>query len=568
MEAQRVERGVSGRSRARRVLAIGALVTVAVGITQLAESDDVAAVTVASGRVDATNATASRWTSRTWTPTRTAHTTLRLSWPGTAMLHVEIRIAATRQWIAANTTAVQPKTVAFAAQAGTPYRIAVWAETGAADFTVDDVTVSPPQTRPNILLIISDDQRRDSIAALPNIRRWMADGGTTYTQGYVTTPSCCPSRAAILTGRYDHNNGVTSQKGPAFDEATSFARYLDGAGYHTGHIGKYVHYYSLSARAPYWDRWTYWKGGYDNAVMNFDGVVRTSSGYSTTIAFDTAIGYVRDWEGSDATPWMMQIAPTAPHRQNNGPPPAEPKFASATVPPWIYDPSTFEADRSDKPSFLYCCSVTPQEMSTTRTAMVRAMYSIDDGVNRLLTELAAKGELENTLVIYTSDNGWLFGDHGLHEKFVPYHNSVGVPLLVRWPGRVAAGVTDARFAANIDLAPTMLAAAGIVPTTAMDGRDLLSSSLRPRRLTEYWQDSGNIAAIPDWASLTTTTYQYTEYYEADHVTVRFREYYALTSDPYQLVNLFGDGNPANDPDVSTISAQLRADRTCRTTMCP
>lgn len=138
---------------------------------------------------------------------------------------------------------------------------------------------------------------------------------------------------------------------------------------------------------------------------------------------------------------------------------------------------------------------------------------------------------------------------------------------MRWSGHIAPGTVDDRFIGNIDIAPTALAAAGVVPLVKMDGRDLLKSAPRTRQLTEYWQDNLNVATIPAWASVATTTYEYTEYYKQDTRTVKFREY-DMVRDPHQLVNLFADGNPANDPNVTAIAAQLKADRTCIAASCP
>ncbi len=530
-----------------------------------AVAEAVALVAPWTATVDASGAVAPAWRSRQWTPTTTGPVTIQMSWTGGGALQMDLRRASDRKWIAAATNTANPKVMTATLEAGTTYRLAVWAVSGVGTFTAvtDDGTA-----RPNILIVLSDDQRPDAIQQMPNVKKWFAAPGITFPKGYVTTPSCCPARASILTGRYDHNNGVVQQTGPAFDESTSIARYLKQVGYTTGFIGKYVHYYPLSGRAPYWDRWTYWKGGYENVWMNFDGQIRQSSVYSTRVAFDTAISYVNSWEAADSTPWLMIVAPTAPHRRGQDPPPVEPQYATAPVAPLARTPATFEADRSDKPPFLYCCTVTETYINDVYTGMTRAAMSIDDGVDRLFQRLGAAGELDNTLAFYLSDNGWLFGDHNLMEKFVPYSNSVGVPFLMRWSARLGGGTTDQRFASNIDIVPTALAAAGAAPTTAVDGRDLIGGSPRSRRLTEYWQDPGNVKSIPDWASLTTATYEYTEYYEVDSTTVRFREYYNLANDPYRLVNLFADGVPANDPNVQTISAQLRADRTCRGAACP
>ena len=203
-------------------------------------------------------------------------------------------------------------------------------------------------------------------------------------------------------------------------------------------------------------------------------------------------------------------------------------------------------------------------------AMIRTLYTVDDQVDRLMRHLQATGELANTLVIFTSDNGFLLGEHKTTEKFLPYRKAVEVPFLVRWPGRIPAGAVDDRLVTYVDVLPTIVAAAGVTQAHAtLDGRDLLSGHTRQRALIEYWHDANNSRTIPTWASIRTAAYQYSEYYDiANPATVTFREYYNLQADPYQLVNLLADGVPANDPDTAPLSQALRAARQCAGASCP
>jgi arylsulfatase A-like enzyme len=229
-----------------------------------------------------------------------------------------------------------------------------------------------------------------------------------------------------------------------------------------------------------------------------------------------------------------------------------------------------EADRADKPPFVRSQNPSASAVQATRTAMIRTLYTVDDQVDRLLRHLQATGELANTLVVFTSDNGYLLGEHKATSKFLPYRKAVEVPLLLRWPGRVPAGAVDDRFVTHVDVVPTILAATGVTQAHAtLDGRDLLSGHTRQRALTEYWNDANNSRTIPTWASIRTTAYQYSEYYDiANPATVTFREYYNLQADPYQLVNLLADGVPANDPDTAPLSQALRAARQCAGASCP
>ena len=429
------------------------------------------------------------------------------------------------------------------------------------------LTSCDPQPPPplNVLVINTDDQRADTLQFLPGIRHWLADGGTTFRKGYVSTPSCCPSRATLMSGRYVHNNGQYHQLTLGLDQSLTTQRYLHDAGYLTGHAGKFLHWLPLADTAPYWDRWTYFQGGYNDVEMNFDGTVSQSEGYSTNITFDKAIDYVDDFESRDDTkPWYVHVAPIAPH----SPSAAEAKYRTATVPAFEPDPSYLEADRSDKPPFVQAQSTTVAATERIRTNMIRTLYSLDDGVDRLMRHLEEKGELANTLVVFTSDNGSQWGEHHQLSKFVPYPTAVNVPFVMRWPGHIAAGAVDDRPVTHVDVAPTILKAAGVTDVlTPMDGEDILSGSTRQTALTEYWKDPNNNQLIPTWASIRTTDYQYTEYYDAaDAVT--FREYYDMVQDPFQLTNLLADGNPANDPPLDPLAAALADAKHCVGTACP
>jgi arylsulfatase A-like enzyme len=437
--------------------------------------------------------------------------------------------------------------------------------------SLDAATTSGPgpQTQPNIIVINTDDQRADTLQYLPKIKQWLMDAGTTFTNGYVSTPSCCPSRATLMSGRYVHNNGQFGQLvRPGVDLNLMTQRYLHDAGYFTGHSGKFIHWVPLGDTAPYFDRWTYFKGGYDNVWMNFDGVTRQSQGYSTTITFDKAIDYLNDFEQrDDSKPFYMQLTPVAPHSPST----PEAAHANDTVPPMVLSPAQTETDRSDKPPFVRSRNNTVASVQASRTAMIRTLKSVDDQVDRLMRELEAKGELDNTMVIYTSDNGSLWGEHNLNSKFLPYTESVKVPFVIRWPGHVAANAIDNRFVTHIDVLPTILAATGVTQNqVVLDGKDILSGYDRPQAFTEFFYDDRNSTTIPTWAAIQTKEYYYAEYYGKTPSTtgVTFREYYDMVNDPYQLQNLLGDSSTTNDPsNIAQLSAELTAAESCVGSAC-
>lgn len=424
-----------------------------------------------------------------------------------------------------------------------------------------------PGTEPNILIIVTDDQRASgTLRVMPRTRRYLGRGGTRYTRAFAATPLCCPSRATLLTGRYAHNTGVlTNAHGGRIDTTKMFVRVLQEAGYETALVGKFLTSWPLAVSPPFFDRSAAGGGGdYTDPTFNVDGSVRTVRGYSTSLIRDFALRYLRGFERADDAPWFLYVAPVAPHHPWR---PA-PRYAAARVARWNGNPSLFERDRSDKPPFVRALHHTIDGARRVRAGQLRTLMSVDDMVGDLFATLGRLGEKRRTLVLYTSDNGFLWADHhigGAHgtagHKRLPYTASVRVPFLVRWPGHVARGATSDRLTGIVDVAPTVLDAADLASDRAlarMDGRSLLRPNVRARILLEYFGRT----PFPPWASMRTRTYQYTEYYAADRVTTIFREYYDLSRDPWQLRNLLRDGDRANNPDLRAIAAQLQRDRAC------
>jgi len=205
-------------------------------------------------------------------------------------------------------------------------------------------------------------------------------------------------------------------------------------------------------------------------------------------------------------------------------------------------------------------------VEAVRTPQLRTLKSVDDMVDTVMTKVQQLGELPDTLVIYTSDNGYLWGEHRLGgdyglaaQKRYPYTDSVRLPFFMRWDGHVQPGTTDSRLTATVDIVPTVLQAAGMQADYPLDGHSMLSSFSRSRILLEYWLDPGD-ASIPTWVSERTPSVQFVEYYDA-YGAVSFREYYDLSNDPWELVNLLNDTNPSN-PDISQLVTWVRGDATC------
>jgi arylsulfatase A-like enzyme len=347
-------------------------------------------------------------------------------------------------------------------------------------------------------------------------------------------------------------------------------RHLKEGGYFTAMAGKFLNKWKIGTRPPYFDRYAVAGGGYYDKWWGVDGTVKQIPGYTTTVIGNKAVEFLSAFQtANDAKPWFLYLAPFAPRL----PRVPETKYADTTFAPWPKTPAVNE-NVSDKPAYLRWRPLVPDStIQQIRTEQLRTLLSVDDMVDRVMRTLQTQGELDNTIVIYLSDNGYPWGEHRLPDdlKFVPYTETVQVPFFARWPGHLPAGTHDNRLVANIDIKPTILAAAGITPDPAypVDGRSLLSAGGRSRAFTEYFFDDVNSSAIKTWASIRTATYQYIENYDQPALNGgTFREYYDLTNDPWMLTNLYRDGNPGNDPAIGPLSSALAADRQCAGAACP
>jgi arylsulfatase A-like enzyme len=429
---------------------------------------------------------------------------------------------------------------------------------------------------PNILVILTDDQRATgTLGVMPATRQLFERQGTTFTNAFVTTPLCCPSRSSILTGRYAHNTGVhTNEDALRLDQRTTVERYLHDAGYQTAIVGKFLNSWPLDRDPPFFDRWAVLDYGYGHTAWNIQGEARTVDEYSTRFIADTAVQDLRAFETRGGTPWFLYVAATAPH----DPWIPQARYAQAPVPPFREDPAARERDLGDKPEWVRRSPHLPRALITeTHDGQLRTLMSVDDLVARVFGTLRRLGEDRNTLAVFMSDNGFVWGEHGLAGKRAgetdfgvsrssgkrfPYTPSIRVPFLLRWPGHVAKGATDRRLMANVDLTPTFLDAAGASPdrSAPLDGRPLLAGGARRQLFFEYYRDH-QYPRVPSWASIRTRGFQYVEYFgRKDEIT--FREYYDLRKDPLQLRNLLHDGNPANDPDVSGLASEIRKEARC------
>jgi arylsulfatase A-like enzyme len=436
-----------------------------------------------------------------------------------------------------------------------------------------------PEDAPNILIIVTDDQRANTIEFMPNTKRWFLNGGQSYKHAVAVNPVCCPSRASIFTGLYSHNNGVlTNGHASELDHATTAQASLQAAGYQTYIAGKFLNDWPIGEEPPYFDRWAIFDDAlegqnnnlYRNETWNVQGTVVQKPGYTTKLIGGYALDHLEHSESDDDSPWLMYVFPFAPHDPyaparkyrdaRVGPWDGNPAvFASRRERPWDGNPAVF-ASRRERPPWVRPMNGNLAAGREIRRGQLRTLMSVDDMVGDLMLALGENEERSNTLALYTSDNGIHWGEHGLLTKRFPYKASYRVPMMWRWPGELEPGTSSEKIVGNVDIAPTVSLAAG-QPVSSMDGRSMFDSGPRERLLLEGYAREGQPDNLPPWAATLTPDYQYTEYYGESGELI-FREYFDLNEDPFQIDNLLRDGNPADHPDPAELSATLMDDRDC------
>ena len=464
------------------------------------------------------------------------------------------------------------------------------------------------KSRPNILFILLDDLRYEGVMdvaeVLPKTKQWLQAGGTTFTQAVTTTPLCCPERATIWSGRYGHNHGVfDNHLGGTLDRDWIIPRYLRDAGYTTGLVGKFISDWHYKYEPPHFDAYAAFQGDYTDIpfwVKNLgEATYHTEiAPYTTDWIGAKAAGFVDDFEADDDRPWFMQVAPHAPHDNKldesattsscdvNALYTWADRHDNVPVPAWTPTPAVSvegnPAEKADKVPYLQAKRYSNDCSIANHDGQLRTLLAADDMVETVMQKLADRGELDNTLVIFTTDNGYSWGERGVTSKGLPYTEHVQAPFLVRWDGVFPAGGTDDRLVGGEDFLPTYLQAAQYSPPEVhypLDGRSFLPGQPgRQVKLLEF----GPLGrpnppryeahrGIPTWASLRTAGWQYIEYYGADNTTVQWQEYYDLTRDPWELDNLLVS-DPGRVPDVASLSAELRHYSSCAgtsgTTACP
>ena len=388
--------------------------------------------------------------------------------------------------------------------------------------------------RPNFLHVLTDDQTIDSLQHMANTQRLLGGRGTTFTNHHATQPLCCPSRASFLTGQYPHNHGVLDNLPPGGYGAMDFSRTIytamqDG-GYRTGWIGKVLNAYNEQGVVPEpgFDEWLTPIQGSELDMFEYtlsdNGTVRDVDGvYQNDLYAQRAAEFIA---AHGPQPFLLTLGLFSPHWSYCGP--GIPGRCDPEPAP--HDLGTFAGARFPFGKNFRGTRADRADADLYWQRELESLQSVDRIVGALVEQLRAQGELENTYVIFQSDNGLLHGEHGIFDKNVPWDRSVRVPLVIRGPGFKAGEVRD-DLTANVDVPATILEAANVAPPRPLDGYSLLSDHRRRALLLERI-DGGPSRIFRPWRQLKTAN-GWT--YWRDLISGR-RHLYDLKRDPFQMHN--------------------------------
>lgn len=422
--------------------------------------------------------------------------------------------------------------------------------------------------RPNIVFILSDDEDVAIHAFAPETSRLVGREGAVFTNAFVTYPLCCPSRASILRGQYPHNTDILGNVEPfggfrAFRrlglEQQTVATWLQQAGYRTAFYGKYLNgYQETDPPPPGWTEWHAANGhGYDqfDYALNENGEAvaygHAPQDYLTDVIATKAAAHIRQWSADDA-PFFLYVAPFGIH----SPYVPAPRHAGSEAATALPRPPNFdEDDVDDKPLPIAALPVLDESEIAIITGHYRlrreVLKSVDELVRTLIDALRESGELDDTYVVYASDNGFHLGLHRMLEgKDTAYEEDIRVPLEMRGPG-IEAGTTIDRLVLNIDLAPTFLAMAGIDPPALIDGRSLmplLRDPAAPWRAAFLIQrlglESDTRLRFANALAVRTARHTFIAYADGEH------ELYDHQTDPFQLENAYPSAAAALKAELS------------------
>jgi len=440
----------------------------------------------------------------------------------------------------------------------------------AGPYAASEVSVvAAADARPNFVFIYTDDQRWDALGVVqreqgeaarfpwfqtPHLDRLAAEG-VRFRNAFVVSALCSPSRAAFLTGRYNHNNGIANNHTPFPAGAVTWSGLLKDAGYDTGYVGKF-HMGGMRGKRPgfaYSASFT-GQGRYTDCPFEVNGELRQTTGWVDDVSTDFAIEFLK---ARRTGPFALVVGYKSSHGPFQPPPRLAEKYAgqSARPVPNLDVPAVYAGKlpmreakaQPAKPGKKKAAKATTKAAAADGTNRNRGYFgclaAVDENVGRILDALDELKLAENTVVIYTSDNGFYLGEHGLGDKRTAYEESIRIPLVVRWPrlGEQARGKLVDKIALNIDLAPTLLDLAGLAPPAEMQGRSwrpLLEAdqaavkTWRTSFFYEYFAET-NYPQIPTVLAVRTERAKLIKYPGHDDWT----ELFDLAADPYETKNL-------------------------------
>jgi N-acetylglucosamine-6-sulfatase len=435
-------------------------------------------------------------------------------------------------------------------------------------------TAVPQTERPNILFVMTDDMPENLLHRMPEVDGRIVSEGIRFQDAYVSQSLCCPSRASILTGMYPHNTGVLSNGGPrggvaAFREQgleqRTVAIWLRGSGYRTGLVGKYMNGYDGSYVPP---GWSYWYGRFDGGKFaNKNGQIVSNSGFEVDVQKSKALAFLdRATDQAGDPPFALFVWTLAPHL----PARYARRHANLYNDEVFNSPPSFnEADVSDKPQWVRNLPLISDEeqaqLSEWHRNQLRSLRAVDEMVGAMLDLLQERSELEDTFVVFTTDNGEHMGEHRWWlgaggSKNTPYEEAASVPLAVRGPG-IPANQVRPQLALNNDIAPTFADIADAPVPEEVDGRSLLP--LMNSTPTQSWRTAvlnEKPLGSSGYHSLITNRYTYVEYKTGE------RELYDRRQDPYQLESIHRTASGALLDSLRARLALLKAcaGQSCRT----
>jgi len=465
--------------------------------------------------------------------------------------------------------------------------------------------------KPNIVLILTDDLDHNlgTLDQVPKIKAMVGGAGLTFPNMFVSQSLCCPSRSSIQRSQYVHNHHVIGNSPPdggfekfhaLHEDESTIGTWVKSAGYRTGFMGKYLNGYPETAAPNYippgWDDWSSPAAGNPyseyNYTLNENGKLvqykHDVNSYLTDVLSHKATAFLQKAK-SDPKPFFLFIATYAPHQPATPAERDKDAFPGAKAP---RPPSYNEADVSDKPAWIRSKPLLNAAQQNVIDNLYRkrlqSLLAVRDLIGNVIETLQSTGQLNNTYLIFTSDNGFHLGEHRLHAgKLTPYEEDIRVPLYIRGPG-IPAGQEREEFVANIDLAPTVADLAGARVPDFVDGRSLVPL-LRKGEKSERWRQAflieqeeqhfnpgppkrqvlepqdpleQELAAkqqgVPAYAALRTSTHIYVVYGDGE------KELYDLKNDPYELRNIVAS---ADRKLVSQFDAWLSEYRKCAGAKC-